>query len=81
MVSWPCPWALVPISSAAVPLGLKRISAYSGCAVPAACSIALTMPSPRSLPRFLESAWRAAKPATSASFMAMSRFFSNWPQS
>ena len=45
MVSWPWPWFLVPISSAAVPLGLKRISAYSGCAVPAACSMALTMPS------------------------------------
>ena len=61
-VSWPWPCVLVPISSNALPLGLKRTSANSGVG-PAACSIALATPMPRSMPRFAESSRRAAKPA------------------
>ncbi len=44
----------------AVPLGWKRISAYSGTG-PAACSMALATPMPRSLPRAFDSSARAPK--------------------
>src|SRR5712691_8028125 len=54
VVSWPWPWFLLPIRTVAPPLGSKRISAYSGCG-PAAFSIALAMPIPRSRPRFFDS--------------------------
>src|SRR4029450_12583072 len=52
IVSCPWPWFLVPMNTVTVPLGAKRTSANSGCG-PAARSIGLERPSPRSLLRFL----------------------------
>ena len=48
---------------------------------PAACSIALTMPRPRSLPRFARCLAPRREAGIVASFSAMSMFFSNSPQS
>ena len=80
VVSWPWPWFLVPMNTVALPLGAKRISANSGWA-PAARSIALTTPIPRSLPRARDASRRASKPETSASFSALSMLAAKSPQS
>ena len=79
VVSWPWPWLMEPEKIDTVPPRSKRISAPSKLGA-AARSIVLDMPSPRSLPRFFDSALRLAKPATSAIFSAMSMPFSNSPE-
>ena len=80
VVSWPCPWFLVPMKMVALPLGMKRTSANSGPGE-AARSMALTIARPRSRPRARDASRRAAKPATSASLTASSMFLAKSPQS
>ena len=62
VVSWPWPWLMEPENICTVPPRSKRISAPSRPAA-AARSMVFDMPSPRSLPRFLDSALRLPKPS------------------
>ena len=80
MVSCPWPWDLVPMRTSAVPDGLNRISQNSRPG-PAACSMELAIPSPRSLPRDLASARRASNPSMSARSRSLSMLAAKSPQS